>query len=110
MKPLIEFDRVEFAYPQEPDKYILKDVSLTINQGEFVGILGHNGSGKSTLAKHMNGLLLPTSGKVTVNGLDTADQVNIWKVRQQIGMVFQNPDNQFVAPTVLTMSHSGWRT
>jgi energy-coupling factor transport system ATP-binding protein len=101
LKPLIELDRVEFAYPQEPDKHILKDVCLTIKQGEFVSIIGHNGSGKSTLAKHMNGLLLPTSGKVTINGLDTADQVNVWKVRQQVGMVFQNPDNQFVAPTVI---------
>ncbi len=75
-------------------------MNLEIFEHEFVAVLGHNGSGKSTLAKHVNALLLPTSGKVVVNGLDTLDQEKVWEIRQQIGMVFQNPDNQLVATTV----------
>jgi energy-coupling factor transport system ATP-binding protein len=78
----------------------INNLSLTINRGEFVAVLGHNGSGKSTLAKHLNALLLPTEGKVLVNGMDTADPNNLWHIRQQVGMVFQNPDNQLIATTV----------
>lgn len=78
----------------------LRGVSLTIEQGEFVAIIGHNGSGKSTLAKHLNALLLPHAGSVTVDGLDTSKKENLWEIRQRVGMVFQNPDNQLIATTV----------
>lgn len=78
----------------------VNDVSLDIEQGQFIAILGHNGSGKSTLAKHMNAILNPTEGTLWVDGMDTKDEDNIWKVRQTAGMVFQNPDNQFVSSIV----------
>ena len=78
----------------------IKGINLEVNRGEFVAILGHNGSGKSTLAKHLNGLLLPSSGQVIVDGIDTADLTRTWEVRQKVGMVFQNPDNQLVATAV----------
>lgn len=78
----------------------VQDASLTVRKGEFLSIIGHNGSGKSTLARMLNGLLLPTHGEVKVNGLATNDEDKIWEIRRAIGMVFQNPDNQFVAPTV----------
>lgn len=78
----------------------LKGVSLTIEQGEFLAIIGHNGSGKSTLAKHLNALLLPHSGSVSVDGLDTKKKELLWDIRQKVGMVFQNPDNQLIATTV----------
>jgi energy-coupling factor transport system ATP-binding protein len=73
---------------------------LDIKKGEFLVILGHNGSGKSTLSKHMNALLVPTEGVVTVSGMDTRDEANTWKIRNKAGMVFQNPDNQLVATIV----------
>ena len=73
-------------------------------QGEFVAIIGHNGSGKSTLAKHLNALLLPDSGSVKVDGLDTGDERNLWEIRQRVGMVFQNPDNQLIATSVEELS------
>ena len=78
----------------------LDGVDLTIEQGEFVAIIGANGSGKSTLARHLNCLLLPTDGRVEVGGLDTMEEKNMWDIRQQVGMVFQNPDNQIVAAVV----------
>lgn len=78
----------------------LDGVSLTIERGEFVAIVGGNGSGKSTLAKHLNALLLPTEGEVRVDGLDTRDRAAVWNIRQRVGMVFQNPDNQLVATVV----------
>lgn len=78
----------------------LQGVSLKIEQGDFVAIIGHNGSGKSTLAKHLNALLLPHAGQVLINGLDTSDKDKLWQIRQQVGMVFQNPDNQLIATTV----------
>jgi len=78
----------------------LDNINLSIYSGEFVAIIGANGSGKSTLAKHLNALLIPSSGQCFVNGLDTTDLVNIWAVRQAVGMVFQNPDNQIVATVV----------
>ncbi len=78
----------------------LDHINLAIEKGEFVAIIGTNGSGKSTLAKHFNALLLPSSGCCTVNGWDTSKQENIWSIRQKVGMVFQNPDNQIVATTV----------
>lgn len=79
---------------------VLKGVSLDIEDGSFVAVLGHNGSGKSTLAKHFNGILLPTEGKVYVDGIDTSDEDRIYDIRQTVGMVFQNPDNQIVATVV----------
>lgn len=78
----------------------LRGVTLDIADGEFVAIIGANGSGKSTLARHLNALLLPTGGQCIVGGLDTADENNLWPIRQQVGMVFQNPDNQIVAAIV----------
>jgi energy-coupling factor transport system ATP-binding protein len=90
----------QFLNPQGGYQQALKGVSISIEQGEFVAIIGHNGSGKSTLAKHLNALLLPDQGTVTVGGLDTKANENLWKIRQQVGMVFQNPDNQLIATTV----------
>lgn len=100
---LIRFSDVSFTYSQGDGEDIpaaLDQVDLEIFEHEFVAVLGHNGSGKSTLAKHVNALLLPTSGNVVVNGLDTLDHEKVWEIRQQVGMVFQNPDNQLVATTV----------
>ena len=78
----------------------VNDVNLDIEAGEFVAVLGHNGSGKSTLAKHMNALLIPTEGTMLVDGIDTARETKLWKVRQKAGMVFQNPDNQIIGTVV----------
>ncbi len=78
----------------------LGGVDLIVREGEFLVIIGPNGSGKSTLARHMNGLLLPTEGKVTVAGMDTREESNLWPIRRTVGMVFQNPDNQIVATVV----------
>lgn len=78
----------------------INDISLDVEQGQFIAILGHNGSGKSTLAKHLNALLFPTEGAVWVNGLDTKDQSLLWEIRQTAGMVFQNPDNQIIGQVV----------
>ena len=76
------------------------EVSLSVKQGDFVAILGHNGSGKSTLAKHINAILYPTEGTVWVDGMDTADDEKLWDIRQEAGMVFQNPDNQIIGQVV----------
>lgn len=82
------------------DKVALDGLSFSINAGEFVAIIGTNGSGKSTLAKHFNALLLPTDGKIFINGLDTAQEENLWRIRENVGMVFQNPDSEIVAAIV----------
>ena len=79
---------------------MLDGVSLDIEEGSFVAVLGHNGSGKSTLAKHLNAILLPSGGKVYVDGIDTADEDKLLDIRRTVGMVFQNPDNQIVANVV----------
>ena len=79
---------------------VLKDVSLSIEKGSFTAILGHNGSGKSTFAKHINAILVPDEGKMYVDGMDTANEENLFSIRQKAGMVFQNPDNQIVATIV----------
>ncbi|MGN0551924.1 MAG: energy-coupling factor transporter ATPase [Oscillospiraceae bacterium] len=105
MENILIAENVEFSYPADPESgeeaaLILKDVSMTIKKGEFVAVLGHNGSGKSTIAKHMNAILIPNKGKVYSNGIDTADEARIFDIRQHIGMVFQNPDNQIVATIV----------
>lgn len=78
----------------------IDNVSLSVKKGDFIAILGANGSGKSTLAKHINAILYPTEGSVWVNGMNTADEKNIWEIRQTAGMVFQNPDNQIIATVV----------
>lgn len=96
---LIEIQNVSYAYEDAAAK-ALNNVSLTINDGEFVAVVGHNGSGKSTLAKHLNALLFPTEGKVLVDGMDTADEADTLSIRQRVGMVFQNPDNQLVTTIV----------
>ena len=103
MEPIIKIDNLIFEYKKaEEDKPVraIDDISLQIEKGSFTAILGKNGSGKSTLAKNLNGLLLPTSGVIYVNGYDTADDEHIWDVRQSAGMVFQNPDNQLVSAIV----------
>ena len=79
---------------------MLDNVSLNVKEGEFLAVLGHNGSGKSTLAKHFNAILLPTDGKVFVDGIDTSDESRLFDIRRRVGMVFQNPDNQMVATIV----------
>ncbi|MDD4601070.1 Energy-coupling factor transporter ATP-binding protein EcfA1 [bioreactor metagenome] len=89
-----------FKTPEGGEFLALDHINLTINKGEFVAIIGTNGSGKSTLARHLNALLLPTSGKCMIKGLDTIDINNLWQIRQTVGMVFQNPDNQIVAAVV----------
>ena len=96
---IIEFQNVTYTYPGDEMKTLI-NVSLEIEEGSFVAVLGHNGSGKSTLAKHMNAILVPDEGKVTVCGLDTADESNTIEIRRNVGMVFQNPDNQIVANVV----------
>lgn len=102
MRPFIEVQGLEHVYPLEGGERVvaLRGVDLTIERGEFVALVGPNGSGKSTLARHFNGLLLPTAGQVWVDGLLTSDPRYLWMVRQRVGMVFQNPDNQLVASTV----------
>ena len=105
MENIIIAENVEFSYPADPESgeeaaLILKDVSMTIKKGEFVAVLGHNGSGKSTIAKHFNAILIPNKGKVYSNGIDTSDESKLFDIRQHIGMVFQNPDNQIVATIV----------
>ncbi len=97
---VIDVNNVEFLYEESDETRVLKGVSLNIRRGEFLAVLGHNGSGKSTLAKHLNAILVPQSGVVTVEGLDTADEKLLYKIRQRVGMVFQNPDNQLVATIV----------
>ena len=96
---IIRFDNVHFKYPGS-EKETLHGISLSIEEGTFVAVLGRNGSGKSSLAKHMNAILLPSSGRVTVCGMDTADEDRILDIRRNVGMVFQNPDNQIVANVV----------
>ena len=102
---MIKCEKLSFKYTTDEEngvveKYAIKDIDLTVKKGEFLVVLGHNGSGKSTVAKHMNALLIPSSGTIYVDGLDTKNEENIWTVRSKAGMVFQNPDNQMVATIV----------
>lgn len=101
MKKLIETEHISFSYEEETGlPLVLEDVNITIGEGEFVAVLGHNGSGKSTFAKHCNAVLLPRTGIVMVDGMDTRDEDKLFEIRQCAGMVFQNPDNQLVATIV----------
>ena len=99
---IIQTENLTFHYAFEEGEAptVLDGVSLSVQPGEFVAVLGHNGSGKSTLAKHFNAILLPSGGKVYVDGIDTCDEEKLLDVRRQVGMVFQNPDNQIVASVV----------
>lgn len=104
---IIKADEVKFEYIRRDEEgnvegitTAVDSVSLDIRQGEFIAILGHNGSGKSTLAKHMNAILCPTEGTLWVDGKDTKDENEIWNIRQNAGMVFQNPDNQIIGQVV----------
>ena len=96
---IISVQDVSFTY-EEATEPALTHVSMDAKKGEFLAVLGHNGSGKSTLAKLLNAVYLPTEGKVNVCGFDTADEEHLWDIRQQAGMIFQNPDNQIVATVV----------
>lgn len=107
MMSMIKADRVAFEYIRRDEEgnvegitRAVDDVNLDIAKGEFIAILGHNGSGKSTLAKHMNAILYPTEGTVWVDGKDTSDEKALWDIRQNAGMVFQNPDNQIIGQIV----------
>ena len=104
---IIKTDNLTFEYIRRDEEgnvegitTAVDNVTLEINRGEFVAILGHNGSGKSTLAKHLNAILFPTEGTVFVDGKDTGDDANLWNVRETVGMVFQNPDNQIIGQVV----------
>jgi len=103
--PFVAVEQLSFSYtaedaPTEEIRLALDHVDLVVRRGEFVAVLGMNGSGKSTLARHINALLLPREGRVLVDGMDTRDEANLWAIRDRVGMVFQNPDNQIVAALV----------
>lgn len=99
---LIEVKNLSYFYNNEDgvSEKVLNNINLTIDDGEFVAILGHNGSGKSTFAKHLNAILLPNEGVVYIDGVSTDGAENLWHIRSKVGMVFQNPDNQIVASVV----------
>lgn len=100
---MIDVEKLSFSYDDEETqekKYVIKELDLHIDKGSFVAVLGHNGSGKSTFAKHLNGILLPSGGKVYISGMDTQDEEHTFDIRRTAGMVFQNPDNQIVAAVV----------
>ena len=99
---MISVSQVDYSYAvsKGPSIKALDGLSLDIQEGEFLAVIGKNGSGKSTFAKLLNALYIPDSGTVTVDGLDTKIEENVWKIRQKVGMVFQNPDNQIVATSV----------
>ena len=103
MNTIIKIESLTFQYASDDDqsrRNALSNINLEIEKGSFTAIIGRNGSGKSTLAKNLNGLYLPTSGDVYVNGYNTKDEAHIWDIRQTAGMVFQNPDNQLVSSIV----------
>ncbi len=98
---MIEAKKLSFSYKNEDEETkVFEDIDIDVKDGEFLVILGRNGSGKSTLAKHFNAILLPSGGRVYVDGLDTSDENLLFDIRSRVGMVFQNPDNQLVATVV----------
>ncbi len=99
---MIDVKNISFKYNNANKELgvVLDNIDFKVNDGEFVAVLGHNGSGKSTLAKHLNAILLPNSGKVEIDGMDTKDEKYLWDIRSRVAMVFQNPDNQIVATIV----------
>ncbi len=99
---MIKIIDLEHEYKKDNNESIktLNKVNIDINKGDFVSIIGHNGSGKSTLAKHLNGLIIPQKGEVIIDDIKVIDDNNIWEIRRKVGMVFQNPDNQFVGGTI----------
>ncbi len=100
---MIQIDNLQFSYQNEETGEavpVLRGITMEVKRGEFLAVLGHNGSGKSTLAKHLNAILTPTQGRVLVEGMDTAEEKRLYEIRQRVGMVFQNPDNQMVANIV----------
>ena len=104
---IIKADKLVFEYIRRDEEgnvegitRAVDEVDLDVQQGDFVAVLGHNGSGKSTLAKHINAILYPTEGTVWVDGMDTKDEKDLWNIRQEAGMVFQNPDNQIIGQVV----------
>ena len=99
-EPMIRVQDVKFRYDPEQPTYAVDGVSLNVRRGEFVAVLGANGCGKSTLAKHFNAILLPETGTVLVENMDTRGEDHLYDIRQKVGMVFQNPDNQIVATIV----------
>ena len=99
MENFAESVNLDFKYDGE-DEFVLKDINISFKQGEMTAVLGHNGCGKSTFAKHLNAILLPSGGTVYIDGIDTKDENRIYDIRQRVGMVFQNPDNQIVATIV----------
>ncbi len=106
--PLIDIQKIVYTYPQQKkdevdglaSSAVLREVDLRVMQGEYVVLLGHNGSGKSTLARHCNALLLPDSGRVLIDGQDSRDVAKQRRIRESVGMIFQNPDNQIIATVV----------
>ena len=98
--PMLRVQQVKFRYDPESPRYAVDGVSLELRRGEFVAVLGANGCGKSTLAKHLNAILLPEAGTVLVEDMDTRNEDHLYDIRQKVGMVFQNPDNQIVATIV----------
>ncbi len=103
MSTAISVEHLSYSYPgvdDTPGTVVFKDMNLTVEEGSFVAVLGGNGCGKSTLAKHFNAILLPSGGKVWVCGMDTANEGRLMQIRRNVGMVFQNPDNQIVANVV----------
>ncbi|MRG28604.1 energy-coupling factor transporter ATPase [Laceyella tengchongensis] len=103
MEPILHVSNLRFHYQPDAlskERWALKDIQLTVGAGEYVSIIGPNGSGKSTLARIIAGLYLPTEGDVHVCGRATSNEHELWQIRRRVGMVFQNPDNQIVAPTV----------
>lgn len=99
-KPILQAQDVKFRYDPDAPRYAVDGVTMDLKRGEFVAVLGANGCGKSTLAKHFNAILLPETGTVLVEGMDTRNEEHLYDVRQTVGMVFQNPDNQIVATIV----------
>ena len=99
MNNIIEVKNLSFSY-DENEGAVLDDITLSIEAGSFTAVLGHNGCGKSTLAKHFNCINLPSGGSVYIDGMDTAEEKNLFEIRSRAGMVFQNPDNQMVAALV----------